>query len=391
MNTMSEKRGYKYTEEFGFIPDDWGYLPLQELVQSMRLGGNYSNTLIENDLPLIKMGNIDRGKIILDKIEYVADKNIIIADKLIYGDFLFNTRNTPDLVGKVAVWKNELKNAYYNSNLLNIKFKKKLISSNFFINYIFNTPQMMLQLKNIATGTTSVAAIYSRDLLQLCIPVPSLPEQIKIAEVLGDIDSLIDNTQQLIDKKKNLKIATMQKLLTPKEGWQEKCFEQLFSKIPSKNYQIKTTEYRQYGKFPVVDQGQIKICGYSDNINKVYKNQNGVIVFGDHTRIFKYIDFDFVIGADGTQILNVNNENDVKYIYYMLCQKEIPNIGYNRHFKFLLDFKYCLPSKSEQQKIASILSDMDFEIESLEKEMEKYIDLKIGMMQQLLTGKVRLV
>lgn len=368
MNMTSEKKGYKYTEEFGYIPDDWEVKTLGDLLFYEQPTKYIVKSTEYNDNNLIPVLTAGKSFILgyTNETQNVFNKLPVI----IFDDFTTES--------KFVTFPFKVK-----SSAMKIL---KTIKPNTNIRLIFELMQ------NIEFHLLDHKRYWISEYQHLKVKLPiSLKEQTKIAEVLGDIDSLIDNTQQLIDKKKNLKIATMQKLLTPKEGWQEKCFEQLFSKIPSKNYQIKTTEYRQYGKFPVVDQGQIKICGYSDNINKVYKNQNGVIVFGDHTRIFKYIDFDFVIGADGTQILNVNNENDVKYIYYMLCQKEIPNIGYNRHFKFLLDFKYCLPSKSEQQKIASILSDMDFEIESLEKEMEKYIDLKIGMMQQLLTGKVRLV
>lgn len=387
MNTMSEKRGYKYTEELGFIPDDWEIKSLGERGTFSKGVGISKEDICDEGCKCIRYAEIytKYNYKVANFYSHINETTAKIAKLSKKNDLFFaGSGETKEEIGKcVACLQDEV---YVGGDTI---IYSNNTDNTLYMSYFLNTIGRQ-QLNKLGQGD-AIVHIHSDNLKKVLIPFPPLLEQEKIAEVLSDVDSLIDKTQQLIDKKKNLKIATMQKLLTPKEGWQEKCFEQLFSKIPSKNYQIKTTEYRQYGKFPVVDQGQIKICGYSDNINKVYKNQNGVIVFGDHTRIFKYIDFDFVIGADGTQILNVNNENDVKYIYYMLCQKEIPNIGYNRHFKFLLDFKYCLPSKSEQQKIASILSDMDFEIESLEKEMEKYIDLKIGMMQQLLTGKVRLV
>src|SRR5208283_2188506 len=138
-----------------------------------------------------------------------------------YGDVLFNTRNTLELVGKVAIWKNELNEAYFNSNLMRIKFRPDI--DNFFMNYLFNYRTLLVQLKSIATGTTSVGAIYTRDLLGLQVTIPQQPEQFAIAKTLLNIDSLITSFDRLIEKKKNIKQGAMQELLTGKKrlpgGW----------------------------------------------------------------------------------------------------------------------------------------------------------------------------
>lgn len=207
-------KGYK-ASELGEIPEDWEVYCLDEIIQKTQLGGNYQNSEQESDYPLIKMGNLDRGVIKLDKIEFVTKKPSK-NDKLYYGDVLFNTRNTLELVGKVAIWRNELPQAYFNSNLMRFIFNDELVSNNFYINAVMNSKKFITALSGIATGTTSVAAIYARDLLNLKIFLPSKKEQVAIASILFDIDEEIQTLQQRLNKTRQIKQGMMQALLTGK-------------------------------------------------------------------------------------------------------------------------------------------------------------------------------
>jgi len=196
---------------------EWEVKKLGEILLKTQLGGNYPNSEKETNYPLMKMGNINRGLVDISKIEYITDKSSPSEkDKLQYGDVLFNTRNTLELVGKVAIWRNELPLAYFNSNLLRFEFNPSHVSSKFFMNNIFNTKQILSQLKGFATGTTSVAAIYSRDLIKLQIPLPPLPEQTAIATILSDMDAEIEALEQKQTKYKAIKQGMMQELLTGK-------------------------------------------------------------------------------------------------------------------------------------------------------------------------------
>jgi type I restriction enzyme, S subunit len=206
--------GYKETE-VGLIPEEWNVKPLGSVLSMGRLGGNYPNREREADYPLMKMGNIARGFIDTAKIEYIVPR--ITPDpkhRLCYGDVLFNTRNTLDLVGKVAIWRNELPFAYYNSNLMRLEFEPREVCSNEYANYALNTPGGIARLRALATGTTSVAAIYTRDLLRTPFIVPPLPEQCAIAGVLSDMDAEIAALEARCDKTRALKHGMMQGLLT---------------------------------------------------------------------------------------------------------------------------------------------------------------------------------
>lgn len=214
--TEGEKKGQpKGTKpsELGEIPEDWDVYFLDQLITSTQLGGNYSNSEAESSFPLIKMGNLGRGKIKLDKLEY-ANEAVSARDRLKFDDVLFNTRNTLELVGKVAIWKDELPEAYFNSNIMRFVFNNNLVSSNSYMNAAMNTKKFVTDLAGIATGTTSVAAIYTRDLLQLKLLIPPKEEQTAIATILSDMDNEIQTLEQRLAKTRQIKQGMMQELLT---------------------------------------------------------------------------------------------------------------------------------------------------------------------------------
>ena len=113
--------------------------------------------------------------------------------------------------------------------------------------------------------------------------------------------------------------------------------------------------YASYGKFPIIDQSQNSIAGYTDNENFLYRKKLPVIIFGDHTRIIKYIDSRFTIGADGTRVLSVKGDNEPRFIYHYLRNQCLPNAGYSRHYKYLKETSFILPPVEEQQRIVDIL------------------------------------
>lgn len=156
-----------------------------------------------------------------------------------------------------------------------------------------------------------------------------------------------------------------------------------------KSKQLQSGEYLQYGVLPIVDQGAKHICGYTNDLSKCYDKGLPVVVFGDHTLHTKFIDFNFAIGADGTQVLGPKSkECDTKYLYYLVSRAAelIGSEGYKRHFKILKEFdiEYIEPLP-KQQKIATILSSVDDVIEKTRAQIDKLKDLKTGMMQELLT------
>ncbi len=129
-------------------------------------------------------------------------------------------------------------------------------------------------------------------------------------------------------------------------------FEDALDKV-TYSTKIKSSDYKEKGTYPVIDQSDNFIAGYWDNSEDVFKLTKPVTIFGDHTRCFKYVDFDFVLGADGVKILQPSDEFNPKFFYYLIRNIEIKNLGYSRHYKELKEKQIPLPPKSIQEEIVS--------------------------------------
>ena len=161
------------------------------------------------------------------------------------------------------------------------------------------------------------------------------------------------------------------------------------SKVGRQN-QIPAKDIADVGQYPVVDQGQDFIAGYCDDVSKLITLDLPFIIFGDHTRCFKYVDFPFVLGADGTKILMPNKEFYYpKFYYYALLALEIPSRGYNRHFKSLKEQSIPLPQLSEQKKIAHILSTIRQKVDNAQSKKSKLQALFRTLLHELMTEKIR--
>ena len=150
-----------------------------------------------------------------------------------------------------------------------------------------------------------------------------------------------------------------------------KKFDELFIDETKYGTKIKTDKYLSEGKYPIVDQGQKKISGYTDIEEGIFK-EVPAIIFGDHTRLIKYIDIPFFIGADGVKIIRSRLKKvNYKYLYYALLNVHIPNTGYNRHFKWLKETKIFYPDSEKQKHIVEVLDKISLIIEKKNKQIEQ--------------------
>ena len=152
---------------------------------------------------------------------------------------------------------------------------------------------------------------------------------------------------------------------------------------------LQTGEYRATGKYPIIDQGQGFIAGWTDDERGLIATCLPVIVFGDHTRVFKYVDFPFVRGADGTQILKPREGIDTLFFYYACRAIDLPGRGYNRHFTILKEKTIPLPDHREQRKIGKTLRQVEDAIEFQTKQLIITERLKRAAMRELFTRGLR--
>lgn len=158
--------------------------------------------------------------------------------------------------------------------------------------------------------------------------------------------------------------------------WEKIKIGEVLLKIPKGYLKVKTSEYLTKGKYPVVDQGYNFISGYTDDESYLYSGDLPLVIFGDHTRILKYINFNFAIGADGTQVLIPNKTLfTTRYFHYALKNLNFQSYGYERHFKHLKEQYISRPPLPIQQKIASLLSAYDDLIELNERRIKVLEDI----------------
>ena len=166
----------------------------------------------------------------------------------------------------------------------------------------------------------------------------------------------------------------------------ESCLDSLtFGKMPK----VLTRDYKPSGSYPIVDQGQNLIAGWTEDDRGLISSNLPVVIFGDHTRAFKYVDFPFVRGADGTQLLKPKAGIEPLFFYYACRAVDLPSRGYNRHFKALKEKEIPMPPPGEQRNIARILKRIDNTLSLQDEQFQVITNLKRAAMRSLFTLGLR--
>ena len=164
--------------------------------------------------------------------------------------------------------------------------------------------------------------------------------------------------------------------------WEEKKLVDVCNPL-TPPLKLQSSDYLSTGKFPVIDQSQSLICGWTNDASGLITNVP-VIIFGDHTCVLKYIDFPFVQGADGVKILSSKEGFNPQFVYQAFASNPVKQDGYKRHFSDFKEKTYFFPNTpDEQQKIASCLSELDNLIAAQGQKVDALKEKKKGLMQQL--------
>lgn len=175
-------------------------------------------------------------------------------------------------------------------------------------------------------------------------------------------------------------------------GWSEVGFKESCTNISLTGIKVKEKEYKRYGKFPTVDQGKELIGGYFDDENMVINEEPPYIVFGDHTKVKKFITFKFIAGGDGLKVLKANKIFDPKLLYYFIQAIKLPDKGYARHYQYLEKEIVPLPPINEQHRIVerleALFSELDSGVKVLKTAQEQLKVYRQAVLYAAFSGKL---
>jgi len=395
---MELRPGYKKTE-VGVIPKEWEVKTLGSLTCLLTNGfvGTATSAYVDNDdgVLYIQGYNVLENGFNFHGIKRVS-KSFHARNRkscLQSGDVL--TIQTGD-IGVTAVVPPVLAGANCHALVIS-RFDKRVSEPSFYCQY-FNSERGRAAFKEIETGST-MKHLNVGDMKWLFLPTPPVEEQCAIAAVLSDVDALLAKFDQLIAKKRDIKQAAMQQLLTGKKRlpgfsgeWEVKRLGELLAYEQPTKYLVKDSEYSDDNDVPVLTAGKTFILGYTNEEIGIFNNLP-VIIFDDFTTANKYVIFPFKAKSSAMKILEPRDTTvNLRFVFEVM---QLIRFQMGDHKRYWISecqyFEIKIPKAEEQTAITAVLSDMDLEIATLETRRDKIRDLKQGMMQELLTGRIRLV
>lgn len=386
---------FKHTD-LGLIPHDWEVKTLEDYADI--LNGDRSerypkdSEISYSGIPFINAGHIVNGQLDFSKMDYISIEkyNSMSGVKLKINDLLVCLRGS---LGKNA--KIDFEGGTVASSLcvirpyaINPNYLSSILNSSFFDGFI--------KEENNGSSQPNLSA---QSLLGFKCPLPpTLAEQERIAGALSSIETLIGALTEQIEKKRHIKQGAMQQLLTGKKRlagftgeWKSVKLDDLLDYEQPTRYLVQSTEYTEQGT-PVLTAGKTFILGYTTEGCGIF-DKLPVIIFDDFVVESKYVTFPFKVKSSAMKMLSLRDKaNNLRFIYEKMQCIDFPIADHKRHWiSEYSQIEITLPEPAEQSAIAAVLSRMDTEIAALEQKRDKYIAVKSGMMQNLLTGKIRLV
>jgi len=371
--------------EIGLVPTDWLTLTFKDICwvnQGLQIPiSNRLKLPTSNSKVYITIQYLNAGK----TIEYIDD----YADSVCCNkeDILMTrTGNTGIVVSGVE--------GVFHNNFFKINFDRSKVDKDFLIYYL--NQEKIKRIILTKAGISTIPDLNHGDFYSIPIALPpTKEEQTLIAVAIGDVDSLINSLEKLIFKKRDIKKGIIQKLLVPKKDWIIKKLGDFLDYEQPTNYIVTDTEYNENNQTPVLTAGKTFILGYTHEEFGIFKNFP-VIIFDDFTTATKFVEFPFKVKSSAMKILKPKNSSvNLRLIYEIMKLIKYP-MGIGDHKRHWIaeyqNIEISIPSTPEEQNhVAEILSDIDTEISTLEKKFAKLEMIKLGMMQNLLTGKIRLL
>ena len=271
-----------------------------------------------------------------------------------------------------------------------------------YIYYQLRSPIIGRWLETISIGAT-MPSLNTGLLSGIEISLPTIAAQMRIADVLSAYDDLIENNQKQIklleEAAQRLYKEWFVDLRFPghetthivdgvPDGWEKVEAGTCIAKV-ARTKQVMTAELLEVGRIPVVDQSRSFVAGYTNDEETIVDLGIPVIVFGDHTRVLKYIQFPFAKGADGTQLIVTSNEKmPQSLLYCSLVNVDLSNYHYARHFKYLKAEEILLPSLDVAHQFDGIVSPLFEQVQMLRDKCKLATEARDRLLPKLMNGEI---
>lgn len=382
------------------VPNGWNTKPLADIVkEKISYGIVQAGPHVPDGIPYIKSSDV-RGTINPDALQRTSQEiHFKYRRSSVHpGDIVFSLRGN---IGESAIVPASLPEANLTQGTARISVSVE--HSNLFHYYQLASEKILNRVNALSKGSTfkEISLEELRKVKVLCAP---LPEQKKIAQILSTWDKAITTTEQLLTNSQQQKKALMQQLLTGKKRlldkngarfsgeWKRVELGDLLDYQQPTPYLVESTEYSDDFSTPVLTAGKTFILGYTDEELGIFLEQLPAIIFDDFTTDSKFVDFPFKAKSSAMKILTAKEGVSIKYVYEAMQLLDFSVGGHQRHWisiysRLVIPF----PDSEEQQKIATVLSTADQEISALQQKLDALKQEKKALMQQLLTGKRRVL
>lgn len=339
----------------------WNSILLSDIADFSN-GVNFDKSSYTKGVKLIGVSNFgERFYPNYDELEEIKTDVVRPNDYLQEGDIVFVRSNgNKELVGRCMMIANPPSKVTYSGFCIRCRIKDTSYVLPKFLTYYFKSTAFRNAISGSAIGA-NIQNLSQGKLASHRFLIPDINIQRRIASILSAYDDLIENNRRQIklleESAQRLYRKWFVELRFPghesvkvvdgvPEGWKIETVGSLLRKLP-RTKQILTSDYQVSGNIPIVDQSRDFIAGYTNDADACVKPQDAIIVFGDHTRILKYITFPFAKGADGTQLIVSNSDCMPQSLFYFsIIHIDLTNYHYARHFKYLKESTILVPTKS---------------------------------------------
>ncbi|MCD4819346.1 MAG: restriction endonuclease subunit S [Candidatus Cloacimonetes bacterium] len=396
--------------------NNYKLVKLDDICLKITDGSHYSPKAVSKGYPMLSVKDMRHNDFFYKDCKYVSEKDyqdLVKGDcKPLLNDVLIAKDGS--YLKHVFVIKKE-KNQVILSSIGILRPDVTIVNSDYLKYYLHSDSVKSTVSKKYVSGS-ALPRIILKNFGEIEVISKSLPVQKKIAKILSELDAKIELNNRI-----NQELEAMAKTLydywfvqfdfPDKNGKPYKSSggkmifnEELKREVPS-GWEVDTVEtfllkeqlgkkvpareYKNEGNIPVIDQSTDFICGFTNNNDSLIKANEPRIVFGDHTRILKLINFNFARGADGTQVILSNNERIPQYLFFqILSMIDLSNYGYARHFKFLKQSKIVVPEKTISQNYNALVKPFWNEIKSKIFENQQLTKLRDWLLPMLMNGQV---